>query len=144
YTPLGMTKSVWNNGSPTKVFAYSWNTDLYDMARVGLLILNYGVWQGQRLVDEEWIYRMTHPSFEDANTGYGYLTWLNSSSNHNYGAIGGLPGGQQQGAQMPGPCAPGSVSPTPPHGLSDAPDCNYAAPYKCDQPLDVGVWQAIG
>src|SRR4029079_2773541 len=127
-----------------KVFAYSWSTTVRDMARVGLLLLRGVVWSGERLLDVEWIYRMTHPSFEDANTGYGYLTWLNSSSNFMYGGIPGPPGGLQQGAQLPGPCAPVSVYPTHPHGLSDSPDCNYAAPYSCAQPLDVGVWQAVG
>jgi hypothetical protein len=44
---------------------------------------------------------------------------------------------------FPGPCAPVSVYRAHPHGLSDAPDCNYAAPYTCAQKYDVGVWQSI-
>jgi hypothetical protein len=96
------------------------------------------------LLDAEWIYRMTHPAFEDANTGYGYLTWLNASSNHHYGGIPFAPTGLQQEPQSPGPCAPVSVFPTHPHGLSDSPDCNYEAPYTCTQTYDVGVWQAVG
>ncbi|MEO7328840.1 MAG: hypothetical protein ABI193_09700 [Minicystis sp.] len=144
YAPLGMSESTWNQGLLDKVFAYSWSTTVRDMARVGLLLLHGGVWSGQRLLDAAWIYRMTHPSFEDANTGYGYLTWLNASSNFAYGGIPGPPAGLQQGAQLPGPCAPVCVHPVHPHGLSDAPDCNYAVPYTCAQPLDVGVWQAVG
>lgn len=144
YGPLGMTESKWNDNKPDKVFAYSWSTTVRDMARVGLLLLHKGVWDGERLLDADWIYKMSHPSFEDANTGYGYLTWLNASSNFTYGGIPGPPGGLQQGAQLPGVCAPVSVFPSHPHGLSDAPDCNYAAPYSCAQPLDVGVWQAVG
>jgi hypothetical protein len=35
----------------------------------------------QRILDAEWIYKMTRPSFEDAKTGYAYPTWLNASSN---------------------------------------------------------------
>jgi hypothetical protein len=31
-----------------------------------------------------------------------------------------------------------------PHGLSAAPDCNYLAPFGCDQDFDVGVWYANG
>lgn len=144
YAPLGMMDSTWSGGKPDKTFAYSWSTTVRDMARVGLLLLHQGMWSGQRILDAEWIYRMTHPSFEDSNTGYGYLTWLNSSSNFNYGGIVGPPSGTQQGAQLPGPCAPVSVYATHPHGLSDSPDCNYAVPYTCSKPLDVGVWQAIG
>jgi hypothetical protein len=144
YGPLGMHDSTWSNGAPDKIFAYSWSTTVRDMARVGLLLLNHGIWAGQRVLADEWIYRMTHPSFEDANTGYGYLTWLNSASNHHYGGIPGAPVGLQQGPQSPGPCAPVAVYPTHPHGLSDSPDCNYSAPHACPQPMDVGVWQAVG
>jgi hypothetical protein len=144
FGPLGMHESTWSSGTPVKVFAYSWSTTVRDMARLGLLMLNGGTWSGERVLDTEWIYRMTHPAFEDGNTGYGYLTWLNASSNHHYGGIPGAPVGVQQGPQSPGPCAPVSVYPTHPHGLSDSPDCNYSAPYTCAQPLDVGVWQAVG
>lgn len=63
------------------MYALSWSSTLRDMARVGLLMLNGGVWSGQRLVSAEWIYKMTHPSFEDANTAYGYLTWMSARSN---------------------------------------------------------------
>ena len=59
YEPLGMKNSMWAGS----VFAYSWTVDLKDMARVGVLINNYGMWQGERLVDEQWIYRQTHPAF---------------------------------------------------------------------------------
>jgi hypothetical protein len=147
FAPLGMTQSTWSGGSATKIFAYSWSTTVFDMARVGLLMLDRGIWSGQRVVDEGWIYRMTHPAFEDANTGYGYLTWLNASINHNFG---GIPisasgwDGNQTAARSPGPCAPVSVYPEHPHGLSDSPDCNYSAPYTCSQPYDVGVWNAVG
>jgi hypothetical protein len=147
FQPLGMTQSTWSGGSTTKIFAYSWSTTVLDMARVGLVMLHGGLWNGQRVLDDGWIYRMTHPSFEDANTGYGYLTWLNASSNHNFGGIPGLPSdwnGTQQVPRSPGTCAPVSVYPQHPHGLSDSPDCNYDAPYSCTQQYDVGVWQAVG
>ncbi len=149
YTPLGMKNSVWSSGSPTKTFAYTWSTDLMDMGRVGTLLMHQGVWNGQRLLDADWVYKMTHPSFEDANTGYGYLTWLNSSSNYTFGgltaAIQPDATGKYQGAYSPGPCAPVSIFKTHPHGLSDSPDCNYSAPYTCaPQKYDVGVFNAVG
>jgi hypothetical protein len=144
YAPLGMTDSTWSDGSQTKIFAYSWSTTVYDMARLGLLLLHGGMWHGTRLLASEWVYRMTHPSFEDSNTDYGYLTWLNSASNFTFGGIPGPPTGRLQGALLPGPCAPVSVYPTHPHGMSNSPNCNYASPYSCAEPLDVGVWQAVG
>jgi hypothetical protein len=135
YTPLGMKNSSWGG----TVFAYSWTVDLLDMARVGLLINNYGMYDGKRLAAEQWIYRQTHPSFEDANTGFGYLTWLNSSSNWT-----SISGGKNQGAGTPGPCAPVAIHKSYPHGVSEAMDCGYTAPYTCAQKYDVGVWQAEG
>jgi CubicO group peptidase (beta-lactamase class C family) len=139
FGPLGMKNSTWSSGSTTKVFAYSWSTDLFDMARIGLLLLDWGTWSGERLLDEPWVYRMTHPSFEDANTGFGYLTWLNSSSNWE-----SISGGKMRGAGTPGPCAPAAIHKKYPHGASQNTDCNYSAPYTCAQKYDVGVFQAEG
>lgn len=138
FEPLGMHDSDWNSGLPNKVFAFSWHSTIHDMARIGLLMLHDGVWNGQRILDAEWVYRMTHPSFEDANTAYGYLTWLNSSSNYSFGF--GLPIAQ-------GPidaCAPRALQASYPSPLSGSPDCNYEPPYTCEQELDVGMWYAAG
>jgi hypothetical protein len=144
FRPLGMTQSSWSNGTPDKIFAFSWTTTVRDMARIGLLLLRGGTWSGKQVLAPEWVYSMTHPAFEDANTGYGYLTWLNASSNHHFGGIPAAPVGVQQQPLSPGPCAPVSVFRTHPHGLSDSPNCNYAAPFTCAKPHDVGVWQAVG
>jgi hypothetical protein len=146
FEPLGMTDSSWSWGLPDKTFAWTWNTTLLDMARLGLLLLRGGMWQGERVVERDWVYRMAHPSFEDANTGFGYLTWLNASSNHHFG---GIPvaevwNGTQQVPRLPGSCAPVSVYASHPHGLSLTPDCGYQAPDTCVQAYDVGVYQAVG
>jgi hypothetical protein len=140
FQPLGMTASTWSDGAPDKIFGVSWNTTVREMARVGLLMLNGGIWNGERLVAEEWIYRMTHPAFEDANTGYGYLTWLAANSNYNFG---GILGGTKLQAPLDR-CAPAALNDQYPHGLSDSPDCNYLPPYGCEQDFDVGVWNANG
>jgi len=47
-----------------------------DLARVGLLYLNDGEWDGDRLLSEAWIDASTEPC--DANESYGYLWWLNA------------------------------------------------------------------
>jgi hypothetical protein len=145
FEPLGMRQSTWSDGFADKAFGWTWVTTPSDMARLGLLILHGGVWNGQRILDEEWAYRMTHPVFEDADTGFGYCTWLNASSNWTMGDVPVPEGWTDVGKKprFPGPCAPVSVYKTHPHGLSDAPDCNYDAPYSCAQTYDVGVWQSI-
>lgn len=137
---LGMTDSSWSDGRPNKVLGFTWQSTVLDMARVGLLILHDGVWRGERLLDADWTYKMTHPAFEDANTGYGYLTWVNSASNYTQG----LTNPPVMVQQPVDPCAPLALHQRYPHGLSESPDCNYLPPRTCEQPLDVGMWFAAG
>jgi hypothetical protein len=118
--PLGLESSTWGSSDSSKNFATSWNTTIRDMARVGLLMLNGGVWNGQRLVDENYLYNLMHPAFEDAHTGYGYLTWLNEDDS----------------------CAPKPIHRSYPHGLSQASSCMRAE--GCSQTYDVGVAYAAG
>lgn len=138
YDALGMTDSTWSGGSSNKTYAYTWSTTLHDMARVGVLILHRGVYDGKRVLDEGWTYKMTHPAFEDANTAYGYLTWLNAAA----GGTG--PGGAGTGTAGD-ECAPYAVWPSYPHGtVSEAPDCLYGDTFTCEQEHDIGVWSAQG
>ena len=62
-----------------------WST-ARDLARVGLLWLNDGVWQGERLLPEGWIAYMTRPSGPQPTQGpgYGATMWL-------FGPAQGLP-----------------------------------------------------
>ena len=114
FAKLGFEDSSWN----VDFFGYSWYGSLLDMARLGLLALHGGIYNGERLVDSEYIYNMTHPAFEDGSTRYGYLTWLNG-----------------------GTCQPRAIHASYPHGISEASDC---ADGYCEQDNDVGVWSAIG
>jgi hypothetical protein len=132
FNVIGMTDSSWTGA----VYAYTWSTTLHDMARIGVLMVHHGVWGGKRLLDESWIYKMTHPSFEDANTGYGYLTWLNAR----VGSTG--PGGAFSG-NAADTCAPATLWPKYPHPVSGAPDCNYPM-MSCDEMQDVGAWSGQG
>ena len=132
FEAIGMTDSTWTGA----VYAYTWSTTLRDMARVGVLMVHRGMWSGKRILDESWVYKMTHPSFEDANTGYGYLTWLNART----GSTG--PGGAFGGTAAD-TCAPAAIWPRYPHPFSEAPDCQYDM-LGCEQEQDVGAWSAQG
>lgn len=138
FEPLGMKNSSWNDGLPDKPFAYGWYGTVRDMARLGLLILNGGVWNEERLLDEAWTDKVTHPAFEDASTGYGYLTWLQSRSNY----ASSVSSDRIQGPSEP--CTPAAIWPDYPHGLSEAMDCGYEAPWTCEQEYDIGGWAAAG
>lgn len=48
-----------------------------DWARLGLLYLQNGVWQGQRVLPENWVEFVTTPAPGDPSRGYGGLFWLN-------------------------------------------------------------------
>jgi CubicO group peptidase (beta-lactamase class C family) len=47
-----------------------------DQARIGLMLLHRGVWNGRRILSEAWIERMLTPCA--LNRNYGYLWWLNT------------------------------------------------------------------
>jgi CubicO group peptidase (beta-lactamase class C family) len=53
-----------------------------DMARFGLLFLNDGVWNGERLLSSEWIKKAITPSKPNAN--YGYMWWLNTKGSRHW------------------------------------------------------------
>ncbi len=63
-----------------------------DMAKVGQLCLNRGVWDGKQIVSERWIKEMTTPRPVESkmfrNMQYGYLWWIIHPEKNIYAAIG--------------------------------------------------------
>ena len=53
-------------------------TNARDLARFGLLYLNGGVWNGERLISKEWVdfVRQPAPSTRDRGNFYGGQWWL--------------------------------------------------------------------
>jgi CubicO group peptidase (beta-lactamase class C family) len=50
-----------------------------DMGKIGLLVMEGGIWNGGRVVSEEWISESTSPSLPvDSLFSYGYLWWIAS------------------------------------------------------------------
>jgi CubicO group peptidase (beta-lactamase class C family) len=81
FDPLGITDFEWQMISPDVVFA---SGDLRlrprDMAKIGLLFLEQGLWKGQRVVSAEWVRtatsRLVSPDGPHAwADGYGYGWW---------------------------------------------------------------------
>lgn len=81
--------SVWV-ASPTGVNAAGWGLTLspVDMAKIGQLLLNGGMWDGKRIVSEKWITESTseHSRWEQQNLPYGYLWWIGEDKG--YAAMG--------------------------------------------------------
>ena len=81
FNRLNMNDSEWATDNDSNILiGYGARSSCRDIARVGQLMLNGGVWEGQRLLDENYITEMTRPSYPSANSNYGYLTWLNQSN----------------------------------------------------------------
>jgi len=51
------------------------------MARYGILILNKGVWELNRIIPEQYYNEMVYTS-QDINKSYGYLWWLNGKESY--------------------------------------------------------------
>jgi CubicO group peptidase (beta-lactamase class C family) len=78
FAPLGITEYEWDHINPDMIHA-SGNLQLRprDMAKFGYLFLNGGVWQGERIVSQEWVEESTRERFQTSwGNGYGYQWWL--------------------------------------------------------------------
>ena len=89
FEPLGMRGTRLHLDEKGHAWTYAdMETTPRDFARVGLLMLNRGVWQGKRIVSESWVRQLTTPS-QTLNPGYGLLWWLFDSPK-GYAALGYL------------------------------------------------------
>jgi len=138
FDKLGMTNSTWPGG----MIASGWTANMSDMGKLGTLMLHDGWYGGERLVSQEWMYRLSHPGFEEANTSYGQLAWLNHRGNAQ--GIGGDIASGSNSADGD-PCAPACFWSKYPHPPSKATDCRATvAGASCEQKHDVGVYSAQG
>lgn len=76
--PLGMTHSLFEP-DPSGVFVGS--SYVYasarDWARLGLLMLYEGQWQGEQFLSQEWVAQARSPNSSRNDSRYGYQFWLN-------------------------------------------------------------------
>ncbi len=86
FARLGITNSSWYFVRPEYVYA---SGDLSmrprDMAKLGQLYLQRGVWQGEQILSDAWVEASASPAFVvedgfDGHTGYGYGWWQKSSA----------------------------------------------------------------
>lgn len=74
---------------PTGVNTAGWGLTLsvIDMAKIGQLCLNGGVWKSQKIVSAQWIQDSTkeHSRWKKCNLPYGYLWWIDEDG---YAAMG--------------------------------------------------------
>jgi hypothetical protein len=76
FEPLGMKATRLRLDDRNHAWTYAdMETTPREFARLGLLMLDKGVWQGKRIVSESWVEQMTRPS-QPLNPRYGLLWWL--------------------------------------------------------------------
>lgn len=82
--------SCWVAG-PTGVNTAGWGLTLspMDMAKIGQLFLNGGMWNGNRIVSEKWVSDSTSEQsrWKQRDLPYGYLWWIGEQDN-GYAAMG--------------------------------------------------------
>lgn len=92
FKPLGMRNFRWTGADQTGTVSGGWGLRLraIDMAKLGMLMLDDGRWQGRQVVPAAWIRQMTTPSPKATAQDYGYYCWINHivESEPEFGAMG--------------------------------------------------------
>ncbi|HEY3366369.1 MAG TPA: serine hydrolase [Symbiobacteriaceae bacterium] len=89
FEPLGMKDTRLHLDDQGHAWTYAdMETTPEDMAKIGLLMLNGGQWEGKQVVSRDWIGRSTSPS-QSLNDQYGFLWWLYESP-QGFAALGNL------------------------------------------------------
>jgi CubicO group peptidase (beta-lactamase class C family) len=79
FEPLDFENHRWlfPDGTGSVTAAYGLWLRAIDLAKLGQLYLQEGLWQGQRVLSSDWIKQATA---DQTGTGYGYLWWTNIRS----------------------------------------------------------------
>ena len=90
FGPLGMKNNHWTGADQTGSVSGGWGLRLRaaDMAKLGVMMLHGGQWQGRQVVPRSWIEQMSTP-FVVAKD-YGYYCWINHivETEPEFGAMG--------------------------------------------------------
>ncbi|WP_290539989.1 serine hydrolase [Alistipes sp.] len=74
---MHITDVAWEK-SPEGFSTGGWGLHIQSesMVKFGLLLLNKGMWQGKRLLPQEWVEQMMTPQADTGGEGYGYQMWM--------------------------------------------------------------------
>ncbi len=78
FGPLGITHITWPENRQGITIGYSEiRMKPRDMARIGQLFLNKGMWNGKQIVSSEWVKKSTRQHISTSTLpGYGYQWWI--------------------------------------------------------------------
>ena len=84
FNKIGMRSAIWEtDASGTFIGSSYLYATARDYARFGLLYLNDGVWQGERILPEGWVAYSTTPTPAAPKGQYGAHFWLNGGKDSN-------------------------------------------------------------
>ena len=83
--PMGITAAEWTSWAGSDLGFSGLHVTTEAVARLGLLLLHDGVWEGRRLLPQGWVATASssladtthHPGSADWTAGYGYQMWRN-------------------------------------------------------------------
>lgn len=80
FRPLGTSDVTWLSNPQAVAIGYGriWMNP-YDMAKIGYLCLNGGLWDGQQLISSAWIEASTRSHITTPEGRYGYQWWVGNS-----------------------------------------------------------------
>jgi CubicO group peptidase (beta-lactamase class C family) len=82
FGPLGITDFTWDV-DPQAIAVGGWGLHMTtrDMAKIGLLYLHEGQWDGQQVVPAEWVQAATRAHVDLPDLDYGYQWWIYPARN---------------------------------------------------------------
>ena len=81
FKPMGFGKTYWLLNY--KGVNHGWgdlHISIYDLAKIGCLLLNEGIWNGKQIVSKQWIEKIRPLHNAHKTESYGYGWWLDSEN----------------------------------------------------------------
>lgn len=80
FLPLGFKNYEWMHQDPSGICmgGYGLRVRPIDMQKLGILFLNYGMWNGTQIISRSWVEKTMHPYTKlngSINNNYGYFWW---------------------------------------------------------------------
>jgi CubicO group peptidase (beta-lactamase class C family) len=85
FNKLGISEFYWEKEDGVLLCHSDLHLYPIDMAKIGLLVLNNGYWNGEQIVPKEWIVKSTKPHVPESEFfDYGYQWWYRSKQNKSW------------------------------------------------------------
>ena len=88
FEPLGISNLRWSDMILYTIGSQGLSLTTRDMAKIGYLYLNEGMWDGLQIIPKEWVVESTRKQIEVIDSeqwiggGYGYQWWILSVNDH--------------------------------------------------------------